>query len=278
MTGSPHRDMTRPSSFRLVRLALVVLTSGVAAVTFTISFHGLNGFGVDVMRLDRLSPLVPVGVDLASLVALLAAHMRREELWRRRAYAWLVFVVTSGLSVAGNLADGFARGLVPAGLVGVACAPVVFVLVSHLAITSWRGVASTAAVRPVTSSPGTEPPVTQPTRWQPAPLPAPASGDDSAAEQPPLTPDEEPAAAAEAAPAVAVAVPVTPVKPVAGGRGTKRQPSAAERVAKAIARSPRASDATIAARLGLSEATVRRHRRQAVDSVSTPADGAALAA
>jgi hypothetical protein len=51
---------------------------------------------------------------------------------------------------------------------------------------------------------------------------------------------------------------------------TKRQPSNAERVAKAIARSPKASDATIAARLGLSEATVKRHRRQAVDSVSTP--------
>ncbi|MDQ7906859.1 hypothetical protein RB614_20295 [Phytohabitans sp. ZYX-F-186] len=52
----------------------------------------------------------------------------------------------------------------------------------------------------------------------------------------------------------------------------KRQPSAAERVAKAIARSPRASDATIAARLDLSEATVRRHRRQAVDSVSTASE------
>lgn len=50
----------------------------------------------------------------------------------------------------------------------------------------------------------------------------------------------------------------------------KRQPSAAARVASAVARSPRASDATIAARLGLSEATVKRHRRQAVDSVSTP--------
>ncbi|WP_203853561.1 hypothetical protein [Dactylosporangium siamense] len=50
----------------------------------------------------------------------------------------------------------------------------------------------------------------------------------------------------------------------------KRQPSAAARVASAVARSPKASDATIAARLGLSEATVKRHRRQAVDSVSTP--------
>jgi hypothetical protein len=60
----------------------------------------------------------------------------------------------------------------------------------------------------------------------------------------------------------------TPVK--AARPATKRQPSNAERVAKAIARSPRASDATIAARLNLSEATVKRHRRQAVDSVSTP--------
>lgn len=50
---------------------------------------------------------------------------------------------------------------------------------------------------------------------------------------------------------------------------TKRQPSAAERVAKAIARSPKATDAAIAARLGLSEATVKRHRRHAVDSLST---------
>ncbi|GAA1778269.1 DUF2637 domain-containing protein [Luedemannella helvata] len=50
----------------------------------------------------------------------------------------------------------------------------------------------------------------------------------------------------------------------------KRQPSAADKVAAAVARSPRASDAAIASKLGLSEATVKRHRRQAVDSVSTP--------
>jgi hypothetical protein len=77
-----------------------------------------------------------------------------------------------------------------------------------------------------------------------------------------------------AAPAevIAPAVVDTPV-PVAATpkRATpKRQPSAADRVAAAVARSPRASDATIAARLNLSEATVKRHRRQAVDTVSTP--------
>jgi hypothetical protein len=65
------------------------------------------------------------------------------------------------------------------------------------------------------------------------------------------------------------------VKPA---RVTKRQPSAAERVAAAIRRSPNASDATIAARLQLSEATVKRHRRQAVDSVSAASEPDAQAA
>jgi uncharacterized protein DUF2637 len=125
---------------RATRHGLLALTCAVAAVTFAISFHGLDGYGYHVMRLGRLAPLVPVGVDLASLVSLLAAHMRRADRWARRAYAWAVFAVTALLSVAGNLADGRARGLAPAGLVGVAMAPVVFVLVSHLAITSWRSV------------------------------------------------------------------------------------------------------------------------------------------
>ncbi len=91
---------------RSALVALVLLTSGVAAVTFAISFHGLDGYGYHVMRLGQISPLVPVGVDLASLVALLAAHVRRGDRLGRRAYAWLVFLTTGGLSIAGNLADG----------------------------------------------------------------------------------------------------------------------------------------------------------------------------
>jgi DNA-binding CsgD family transcriptional regulator len=76
---------------------------------------------------------------------------------------------------------------------------------------------------------------------------------------------------AEEPPVPAEPTPV-PVKPTSAARKRtpKRQPSAAERVAAAIARSPKASDATIAARLKLSEKTVQRHRRQAVDNVSTP--------
>ena len=78
-------------------------------------------------------------------------------------------------------------------------------------------------------------------------------------------------------PTPAVEPPAPPAEPVQAARKPtpKRQPSAAARVASAVARSPRASDATIAARLGLSEATVKRHRRQAVDSVSTPVEPSA---
>jgi hypothetical protein len=72
--------------------------------------------------------------------------------------------------------------------------------------------------------------------------------------------------------------PSTADTPESGESGTKRQPSAAERVIRAVARTPHASDAQIAAKLGLSEQTVRRHRprsgqpdprQQADDSLSS---------
>jgi hypothetical protein len=69
-----------------------------------------------------------------------------------------------------------------------------------------------------------------------------------------------------------VSVVAEPVATLARGasRPPKRQPSAAERVARAIAKSPDATAAQIAARLKLSERTVQRHMRpKAVDSVST---------
>ena len=160
---------------RLSRTALVLLTSAVAAVTFVISFHGLNLFGRDVMRLSGLSPLVPAGVDLAALVALLASHLRRGESLGRRAYAWAVFAVTAALSVAGNLADGMARGLPAAGLVGVAAAPVVFVLVSHLAITSWRGGQLIADRTGLPDEPITDPDVLTSVLTPEPPKPSPAA-------------------------------------------------------------------------------------------------------
>jgi hypothetical protein len=74
-------------------------------------------------------------------------------------------------------------------------------------------------------------------------------------------------------PPVVEPVPVAarPAKKAAPVRTAKRQPSAAERVARAAARTPDATAAQIAARLELSERTVQRHLRKPVDSVSTEA-------
>lgn len=105
-----------------------------------------------------------------------------------------------------------------------------------------------------------------------APVPDPADTTDTTGTtrrgRPDTTPTPAPDPDTEQPPAPAQAKPAR-----RRAASAKRQPSAAERVARAVARSPRASDATIAARLGLSEATVKRHRRHAVDSLSpqTPA-------
>lgn len=83
----------------------------------------------------------------------------------------------------------------------------------------------------------------------------------------------EPIAVPEAAPAADVtttdpAPDATPVK-AAPKKAVKRQPSAAERVVKAAARTPNATPAQIAARLKLSERTVQRHMPKPDDSVTT---------
>jgi hypothetical protein len=81
-----------------------------------------------------------------------------------------------------------------------------------------------------------------------------------AARRPP-SPGSEPA---EAAPELVGSVPTA--KPVRA----KRQPSSRDKVIAAHRRTPDASDAALAARLKVSEVTVKRHRpAKAVDSVST---------
>jgi hypothetical protein len=84
----------------------------------------------------------------------------------------------------------------------------------------------------------------------------------------------EPTAVVDPAPAPPTAEPVAdvaepkPARPVPVKRAPKRQPSAAERVAKAAARTPTATAAQIAARLKLSERTVQRHMPKPAPSTS----------
>src|SRR5262249_48240824 len=126
--------------------------------------------------------------------------------------------------------------------------------------------------------PVTTPAVTAPAPSAPAAVPAPAietAGEvPGGANYPALTSaavDQDPTPpAAEGVTTDASLEPAPKPRPkLARKPAPNRQPNAAERVTKAVARSPKASNATIAARLNLSEATVKRHRRHAVDSVST---------
>ncbi|WP_432981576.1 hypothetical protein [Dactylosporangium sp. CA-233914] len=123
-------------------------------------------------------------------------------------------------------------------------------LIGPLAVDGLMVMATGALIATGRRQPWTEPVTEAASEPQPEPVQEPAV----------VPPEAEPPAPA----------PVAEVKAEPRKTTPKRQPSAAQRIAAAVARSPKASDATIAARLGLSEATVKRHRRQAVDSVSTP--------
>jgi hypothetical protein len=102
-----------------------------------------------------------------------------------------------------------------------------------------------------------------PSPWRPAgpdDTTNPASSVTEAAGHPSLEPAPQAALALAAVPPPAPR-PTHPARRRAAA--TKRQPSAAERVTRAMARSPQATAAQIAARLGLSERTVQRHMRAA---------------
>lgn len=122
-------------------VVLVLATSAVVAVTFALSFYGLEDFGRTGMGLPRwLSPFVPIGVDLFSLCGIAATYLLRRAEWRVQLYAWCVFLVPSGLSVAGNIAHAEHRGLATPGVVGAAVAPVILALATHLVVVVRREV------------------------------------------------------------------------------------------------------------------------------------------
>jgi hypothetical protein len=110
----------------------------VAVVTFVLSFHGLNDYGHKVAGLANLSPLVPLGVDGLTVTAIAATFLLAHASFRQRAYAWTVFFVANGASVAGNLSHADARHLSWQGSIGAAAWPLLLTLASHLAIVTRR--------------------------------------------------------------------------------------------------------------------------------------------
>jgi hypothetical protein len=119
--------------------ALLICTVVVAAVTFALSFHGLSDYGQHVAGVNGwMSWLVPVGVDGLTLCAVAATFLLRHASLHIRVYAWFVFAVAVGSSVAGNLSHAAARGLSWEGKIGAAAWPILLALASHLVIVTRR--------------------------------------------------------------------------------------------------------------------------------------------
>lgn len=121
--------------------ALLVCTVVVATVTFALSFHGLSDYGQHVAGINGwMSWLVPVGVDGLTLCAVAATFLLRHASIHIRAYAWFVFAVAVGASVAGNLSHAASRGLSWEGKIGAAAWPILLALASHLVIVTRRAI------------------------------------------------------------------------------------------------------------------------------------------
>jgi hypothetical protein len=83
--------------------AAVVAFAFVLVIGFTMSYHGLFEFGAVIMHWSVvLCALAPIGVDLFSMVTLLATFLTHDARWRVRVYMWMALGCTVAVSVAGN--------------------------------------------------------------------------------------------------------------------------------------------------------------------------------
>jgi hypothetical protein len=120
-------------------VALLAFTLFVGAVTFVLSFYGLRDYGWRVAGVPRpVAWLVPVGVDLLSLVGVAATFALRHAPWKPRSYAWTVFGVAVAASMGGNLSHAQAHHLTWQGRVGATAWPVFLALSAHMVIVVWR--------------------------------------------------------------------------------------------------------------------------------------------
>lgn len=88
--------------------AIVVAFLGVLVIAFALSYHGLFTFGERIMGWSPwLCAVAPIGLDVFSIVGLLATFLTHDAPWRVRLYCWLAFGFTVLLSVAGNAISTF---------------------------------------------------------------------------------------------------------------------------------------------------------------------------
>lgn len=82
---------------------LIALAALVVLGAFGLSYHGLYEFGRVIVHLPHEGALVvPIALDVFSLVAMFAAFLTHDAPWKVRAYCWGIVIATVGVSVVAN--------------------------------------------------------------------------------------------------------------------------------------------------------------------------------
>lgn len=88
--------------------AIVVAFVGVLVIAFGMSFHGLYVFGDRIMGwFTALCVAGPIGLDVFSMVCLIATFLTRDARWQVRLYCWVALLGTVALSIAGNAISAY---------------------------------------------------------------------------------------------------------------------------------------------------------------------------
>lgn len=238
--------MARKVAARLAA-AVVALVAGAA------SYQHIAAVALAAGEPKWVAYSLPLAIDGLIVVGVAALLEDKAAGLLPRRSAWLAVIVGVAATLAANVAS--AEPTVTARLVAAA-APVAFLIAVE--VLTGRG-------RPVSSSDGSLPPAPA---EQGAGAPAAAKPDDKQADS--VTPTIGVTDATDK--------PVTSENALKSTQAAQNRPthtrtprkrvSTAERVAKAVDRSPHATNAEIAARLGLSERTIQRYRRELLASAN----------
>lgn len=89
--------------------AIVVAFLGVLVIAFGMSFHGLYAFGDRVMDWAMgLCIAGPIGLDVFSLLCLIATFLTRDAPLHIRAYCWAALLAAVAASIGGNAISAYA--------------------------------------------------------------------------------------------------------------------------------------------------------------------------